>query len=176
MLNKSTSSGELVLADSENFAEAHIELVLPRVELLAGRDQIHDVGSQRLVRDDQLARTARPHTVGRVPRRRRDVPAREQRLACVALERDVGLDPPPGERVRPGELEFMQERHVQLALVAEVEIRFREVVGRDQRRARIPAGVAFDGIAADIDDPVHRPAPEELESTTRALKPVWKPL
>ena len=49
--------------------------------------------------------------------------------------------PHQGSVGQAGDLEFVQKGHVQLALVAEVEIRLWVVVGPDQRRGGVPAGL-----------------------------------
>ena len=151
-------------------------MVLARIVLLAGSHQIDDVLGQRQVGHDQLTRTARAGAVGGVASGWPDIPAREKWRAVVALERHVRLHAPPRQRVRAGDLQFVQEGHVELALVAEVIVGLRLVVGVDQRRDAVARLIALDRVATHVDDAVDRPAAEELRAAIRALNPSWTPL
>ena len=89
-------SGQLIPANPEDLSSSG-PVGLALVGLLAGSYQIEDVGGQRLV-----GRTILPDGTGRGSWRRSPSWARystrEQRLAGIALERQVRLDAPPGQR------------------------------------------------------------------------------
>jgi hypothetical protein len=56
----------------------------------------------------------------------------------------------------------VQPRHVELALVAPEIVGLRRIVGGDRRRSSVARLVALDRVAAHIDEPIHRPAAEEI--------------